>query len=312
MDLSRPIGYRDYALNTLVLSAGEPSEGCVVESISSVVGAVGYTEKRSNGDGRDASDIYLDSRRLQLRGTLYGATRADLYDRLQALRATFTPTASFTDEPGQYGYVPLSYEEPTTDLINWPTGYRTLYIRVRPLSGLSYDVVRDRVGTVKGADKGGSISWTVNLEAKDPRVYVDPPVFIEFTNGATSGAGDLPNRGDYPAPMNIMLVVAPQAKPGFFTFTGGGSIMKIDIPLSAETQIIRYNGTLKVLTIETSAGELLAMKYLHFLSETTHPLVPPDDLGTYTWTTVWSGGGVVYQTIPLATGSRIFYSEAFA
>lgn len=317
MDLRRPISYRDFALNTIVRSPGEPQVGCMVERVDfSSVGADGYTEKRSQGDGYDASDIYLGKRIVQMSGTIYGETLADLHDRLQNLRSTLLPTASFTDEPGAYGYVPLSYEEATGNTADWPTGYRTLYVRARPLSAPSFQVVRDAVGGA--ADRGGGIPWSAVWDCIDPRCYVSPDVFLDFAdnshaNPSSPSPDQFVNRGDYPTPINILLVVATQAKPGFFTFVTGGSTMKITIPQSANTQTIRYNGRLKVLTIEELGLEVLRMDCLTFTTETTHPLIVPTPLPgqDYTWTTVWSGGGSTYMTIPLAAGSRIFYSEAF-
>ena len=53
---------------------------------------------RSQADGLDASDVYLAGRRLAIHGTVYGTTRANLFDRLQQLRAVMSPTGAFTQD----------------------------------------------------------------------------------------------------------------------------------------------------------------------------------------------------------------------
>lgn len=311
MDLTRQVTYRTLSLNgEQFFNQGEPSEGNMLTRVEwQPVGAQGYTEKRSLDDGRDASDVYLDGRRLLLTGVTYGHSRSDMFDRLQDLKSALLPTAAFADDPGNYGYMPLDYYEPTENLADWPTGERHLYVNVRPASGIGFVIDRDQSG---GKElRGNAVGWTSVLEAKDPRVYVSPTVFVDFATNDTNESGSLLNRGDYPAPLNIMLVVQTQAKPGFFVFTGAGTVMTIAIPQSPNTQTIRYNGVLKVLTVETLGIEVNRRDLLSFAAEQTHPKVLPG-ISAYSWTSVWSGGGSTYMTIPMANGSRMFYAESFA
>ena len=300
MDLSRAVVYRGLNLNGVAqLAAGERMYGSQITSVRmGNVPGVGWSEKRSLGDGNDASDVYLGARRMLLSGYVYGRTRAEMFDFQQDLITALSPTAAYNSSPAEFGYNPMYYAVPTED-VAWamdPMGdrLRTLYVNVRPLATPAVDIVRDSSG---GQDELGSgIAWSVTVEAKDPRVYVFPD---RETPLSGSDSGVFPNRGDYPAPINLLLVVRPST-PGTYRFIGAGSDMSITCPTSSVRQIIRYDGYLRVLTMETNGLEVLRMDLLHFANETTHPAVMPGN-------TSWQGSGP-----SLDTGSRLFWAEAFS
>ena len=330
MDLWRPVSYRNVQLNNVaVVPGGSVNTGVAIDRVVfGGVPGVGYTEKRSLSDGRDASDIYLESRRIVLQGTIYGTTRAEAFSRMAVLRTAMSPTGAFVADPSIYGYLPLYWQEPTTDTrfdADEETGirYRSLHANVRPLATPEFDVIRDRLGGVE--DRGSGIPWTVQLEAIDPRIYGDRvTVYLDDTDNinhdhVVSGPYYLTNRGGYPAPVRLEFTVAAnQVKSGFAKFTIGGSIMRIGIPKSTKKQTIRYDGIKKVLTIEENGLEVLRMDQLRFLSESTHPLVPA---GTTEWTWTTLPADVVvppevassYAAQPIGADptSRIWFDEAY-
>lgn len=272
MDLTRPVVYRDLQLNDAA-TVGGLIVGCQIDAADySAVPAVGYSEKRSQGDGNDASDVFLGPRRVVLQGTVYGASRADLYDRLQQLRYAFSPTAAYAESPGEYGYLPLDFEVPTLDS-RWSTGFIPQELRVRPMRALEFTIRRDSVG---GEDtRGMAMPWSATLEAKDPRVYAQDQTDYAGWVGRTNGAGTWVNRGDYPAPLNILLYQPAGAAQSTLSLAIGGSNMQIITPANAsKAQTLRYDGTKKVLTLQIDQTVSLRMDLLRFTSGLTHPLVP--------------------------------------
>ena len=309
MDLTRPVTYRSLALNTVTVPQDAPTEGCMLEAVDySAVPGIGYTEKRSAADGLDASDIFLGSRRIQLQGTVYGKSRADLFDRLQRLRYAFSPTAAYAESPGEYGYLEMNFEVPTLDSrwpVDAPTGQRFMKqaLRVRPLRGLDYSFRRDMMG---GKDEyGGGIAWGASLEARDPRVYSQDQVDHVFPTTGTSASGTFVNRGDYPAPLMILLNQPKGALATTFNLTIGGSIMHIVTPANAnKDQILRYDGTKKVLTLQIDQTVSLRMDLLKFDAGKTHPLIPAGN-APWSWTRTSSA-------IPHGPLSHMWFWESWA
>jgi hypothetical protein len=300
VDLTRPVVYRAFDLNSAgQLAPGERLSGCLLDSIRmGNVPGIGWTEKRALGDGMDASDIFLGARRVFMSGYIYGRSRAEAFDLQQNMLTALSPTAAYNSNPSEFGYNPLSYFIPTNDSDFDPGSdgvrVRPVYVNVRPLATPTVDVVRD---ASSGQDvKGTGLPWTSVLEAKDPRVYVAPDKTFNLDG---SDSGTFNNRGDYPAPLNIILV-ANAGTTGSYHFNGGGSEMVITIQGSTVQGIYRYDGYLRILTLQTNALDVLRMDLLSFNNSTTHPIVMP---GTSTWT----GTGPA-----LATGSRLFYAEAFS
>lgn len=322
MDLSGPIFYRGFALNNAKESLGRLS-GCAIERVTySNVSGIGYTEKRAMGDGNDAGDVFLSARRIQLTGTLYALTRPALYDLKQEMVAAFTPTLAYTEAPHDFGYLPLYWEEPTEKQNLWPTKVRNLYANVRPLALPLFEIVRDRTGGAN--DRGASLPFQVTVEARDPRIYVDPAVAAFFyPNRDQGGGGAVYNRGDYPAPLNVLLEINGGSA-RVWRYTGGGSIMEIKIPATANKQIFRYSSALKILTVEEEGVEYLRMDLLDFVAENTHPEIAPGS-SDWSWTIGPAGTLLTAPATPVEAtvgpdpkntypvgSSRIWFSEAYA
>lgn len=309
MDLTRPVAYRLFPLNTTSKDNDVPIDGCQIDSVDySPVEAYGYREKRSGSDGLDASDVFLGARIVRLSGTLYGKSLGDLYDTLSQFRAALLPTSAFTESPGDLGYLPLTFEESTLDLARFPTGYITKMMKVRAMNTPRVSMVRDHVGGV--SRYGYSITWDVQMEAIDPRIYFQTPITTYFNAAAntSSGAGTVTNRGSYPAPLMIEMDVASASADRVITLTAFGSVTKITVPgPSGTTRVARYSGIEKYLTLDDNGTEVLRMDLLEFPSGLQHPLVPPGD-SAFSWTSKKIDG--TNQNVNAL--SRFWFWEAWA
>lgn len=306
MDLTRPVSYRSLQLNDSGSTGGGPITGIQLDSVDySDVPGVGYSEKRSMDDGFDSSDVFLGARRVQLQGTVYGASRANLYDRLQDLRYAFSPTAAYASDPGDFGYLPLNFDVPTNDN-RWPaeaSGLRFIpqALRVRPSRLPQWSVVRDRTG---GVDTGMAMQFMVQCDAKDPRVYAqteqDHSSWVGRTVNPTPAPSML-NRGDYPSPLNILLAAPAGAAAATLDIVIGSSNMHLKMPASASAQVLRYDGTKKVVTLQVGSVVSLRMDLLSFTAGTTHPLIIP---GANSFT--YSRG------VAIGAGSHMWFWESWA
>jgi hypothetical protein len=273
---------------------------------------MGYTEKRSQDDGLDASDVYMGARYITLAGTVFGNTPGDLFDRLQGIRTALTPTVAYDAGQPDYGYIPLQFSLPTEDTA-FPTGIPDVFVkplefRARPIGQPQFSIRRDMGAFAGGGmdggnagEKGGAVAWRATLECKDPRMYVRPDVWKPFTSVVTGAP--IVNRGDYPAPLDVLLGITSSGPSGRVEIDVGGSNMVIALP-SLTNAVVRYSGQLKVLTVETGGIETLRMDLLSFNNDTTHPKVQPKDGEVYN--VRW------YGSVVPAAGTRLMYSESFA
>jgi len=310
MDLTRPVTYRNFELNTPVNEGGNtPIDGCQIDDVDfTPIDGYGYREKRSQSDGLDASDVFLGGRTVRLAGTLYGKTRGDLFDTLAEFRAALSPTAAFAEGPGDLGYLPLNFEDATLDLTNYPEGFIEKMMRMRPLGTPRTHISRDKVGGV--SNFGFSISWDVMMEARDPRIYAQSPVevFFDATGNTNAGSGTVINRGAYPAPLKVEMFVGSGSADRVIELTAFGSVVKLTVPGPSGTdRVLRYDGVEKWAVLEEEGVEVLRMDLLEFPSGLQHPLVPAGQ-SSFSWTSKDIAG----VTKLVNSQSRFFFWEAWA
>lgn len=306
MDITRPIAYRGLLLTGAVGGPGgaQPIEGIrLTRARFTDVSVHGYTEKKSLEDGMDASDVFIGTRRVTLAGEVFAQTKAQLFEYLDALRLLMTPTDAYAEAPAKKGYLPLSFSQPTMQTYFWPTGFVDRVIYVRPAMQPDYEI---ELGAISGVDTAGySLPFTVVLEAIDPRFYA--PVQAEQALSGYGGTGTLQNRGNYPAPLNF-IVVMPASAAGSYTFSwvGVGSTFTIAVPAGAWQRILRLDSINKVLTLEVNGVETLRMDLVTFAGESTYPKVPPTPEGESAAGFTWSCDGPVD-----GAGARLWYNEAW-
>lgn len=302
MDLTRPVLFRGLFLNGAAggPGGGNPIDGMRLVRASYPVPAVGYTEKKSLEDGLDASDVWLGGRNLLLQGEVFAANKANLFDALDVLRLKFTATDCYAESPDTRGYLPITFEVPTEHLGHWPTGFVERELRVRPIAQPELDYEFVALGGRTG--KGYVVPYVARLQSRDPRFY--HPTTVESMLAGGGGSASVVNRGNYPAPVQILLR-PDSAAAGTFVFTGMGSSMNVVIPAGGSDRFVRVNAHDKICTLIVGTVETLRMDLVTFNSGTTWPKVPPTPDPT-TAAFDWSVSGV-----GLISPSRLFFNEAW-
>lgn len=315
-----PVRYNGFNLNETDLLSSGIRRGCVLEVFDySRSAGVGYTEKRAQDDGLDASDVYMGPRYINLAGTLYGEDEPDLHDLLQDLRTCLTPTSAYAFDPYDHGYIPLEFTLPTKDNRFPPRAapldgfQRLVEYRARPTGQPSFSLRRD-AGMAAGSlgDNGGmAVAWNAQMECADPRLHVRPDTWVQWT--APVAGAVIRNRGDYPAPLDILLIVNAAPAGSYIEVDMGGSTIRIRVGGLAVNTIVRYSGTLKVLTIDNATGgtaDVLRMDLMALLANKSHPQVMPSDDDKYPGDGKYNirfSGGCTFKV-----GTRFMYSETFA
>jgi hypothetical protein len=191
VDTTRDITYRGFTLNdadiqeSIVGGGGDGSgiAGCVVDSVQwTDVDVVQWLEKRSQGDGSDAGDVFQGVRRVRMAGTLFAKTKLELWDDLWDLRAALNPVLAQREEPLDRGYRPLYFSVPTNRAADYPSGVIDLQMKALP-RGISHDHGRDASG---GLDiQPLSIPWQATFVCKDPGIYAQAAVDVAFDSNPT-------------------------------------------------------------------------------------------------------------------------------
>lgn len=320
MDLSKDIYYRGLNLNGAFSQDGtRVLSGLTVENVDySTVQAVGYSEKRAASDGMHASDVYAGARQMTLQGLIYATTIPELFDWLHLVRATFSATSAYGESPGDQGFLPFTYKQPTSDEDSFPTGVIDLQMLLRPLDGSpQFSINRDRtVG--RNGERPSALPYLTRLWAKDPRVYVNPLQIVDVSGAhASLTSGVAINRGDYETPLNILLVVgstAPTAPNNVFTLKGFGVDMTITLEATKANRVYRWYGSERVLMSQDTSGGpnapfVLRMDLVKFNGQVTKPMVPAQINPP---TKPFSSSFQYSCPYALASGSRLFWGEAFA
>lgn len=304
MDTTRDILYRGFYLNEADIQdridadtgVGKGISGCIVETWDfSDVDIVQFMEKRSLQDGMDAGDVYKGTRRLNLSGTLYGKTRALLFDAYWDLRATLDPVLAQREEPADKGYRPLYFSVPTNRLEDYPAGAIDMRLLAMPRASR---VIWQR--DQQGGDDGDSLAipWQATLLMKDPSIQGDVPQDYSLEAGGTM-AGNFVNRGNYIAPLNALIVVGPAA--GTITIQAGGATnFVVTVPASSGDRTIRIRGADKLISFEEDSVETNRLGSTP--QDMSWPVLPP---GTSPYTITCSG-------VTPQVGSHMWFWETYA
>ena len=175
MDLTADVTYRTFKLNDSdVQDNVTPSDdgggitGSVIDSADfSDVDVVQFLEKRSQSDGMDAGDVFLGARRLRISGTLYGLTRALLFDSLFDLRAALSPVLAQRESPGDHGYRPMYFSVPTARLDDYSTGVIDMQIACMPRA---FQAILQRQSSGGDPADALGIEWQATFVCRDPSI----------------------------------------------------------------------------------------------------------------------------------------------
>lgn len=295
MDLTRKVTYRGFALNSLAFDEiDQHMVGCEITQVEygRVIGE-GYTEKRAMGEGRDASDIYLDQRLISLVGNVYGRNRPEALDLHRDLSDVLTPSDAYEQDRGQKGYLPLDFYSPTLNIEAEPKGFPTGVIHqvmyARPLATPSARFASDGQGGVD--NEALAIPWQAQLSCRDPRILGMNFNQTNMTSSDRTGSGTIRNRGNRPAVIEVYLTIPANINGNngngrLELWIEGAFRLWITLPKTDSPMILQYNSDAKVCEYGASTHGQLRMNYLDFRKNTTHGFVQPGGARSYKWTVV--------------------------
>jgi hypothetical protein len=203
MDIVSDMVYRGYLVNDSNVQANvtPPDEarggirGCVVDSFDLAdVDVVQSLEKNSQRDGSSAGDVYLGVRRTRIAGTLYGVTRASLFDDLFGLRAAFNPVLAQRDSPADKGYQPFLFSVPTERTADYPTGIIPLQIKAMPRA---FQQITSRDSLGGQAPDALGVEWQATLVSKDPAITAQTPQDYVLAGGVTVTGVTVPDTAGF-------------------------------------------------------------------------------------------------------------------
>ena len=253
----------------------------------------------------------MGQRRIDLIGTVYGQTIAELFDKLQDIRTVLTPTVAYALDAPDHGFIPLTFSLPTMDS-QFPSAagdgtapyVKELEFRARPLGQPQFSVRRDTGAfNGEGSGRGGAITWRASLQCADPRMYVRPDVWVPFTG--PSPVDPSSTVGTTRLRLDVLLGVTSSVAGSRLELDIGGSTMHI--ALGALTNaIVRYSGTLKVLTLQLVGPTPTRCAWTCYVPQQHDP---PEGAGA-------AGHGLQRAqrcgAIVLSSGTRLMYSESFS
>lgn len=296
MDINSDVTYRTLLINfvghTPPDGIDQGIEGITLDEVDySDVSIAQTIEKSANKDGVDVGEPFLAARTMDLTGTVYGVTRAKMFDDLQVLRRTFNARSAFREDPVNKGFLPLYFSVPTDRVDEFPERRIDLKAYLLPRS-LRVRSNRDRDGGKEG--DAAAARWTAQLQARDPLIYGAEDVVVPW--GQWGNGGVLPNRGDMEAVVQATWTVGVTA--GTISLTIDGVELVVTVPAGSAGRVITYDGRSRILRLLDN-GVLTTR--MDLMSADTHPVVAP--------------GGSPYNHVitdaTLTTGS-LSYSESYA
>lgn len=206
------------------------------------------TLRPSRHGERDTTRFYA-GRVIELEGLATGATQADAYAAIDALKGALALGSEHVLKFTRQG---LAYAERAV---------------IREGSALEFELVGKRK----------TIKWAVALVAADPRLYADtlssgsydptqagsgsgvnfPLTFpLDFGSGSSSGSLQLTNAGNFPTPP-VWTITGPAVNPELRNDTTGESIFTTGLSLNAGAQIVIDVAARDVLVSGTSRPDLI-------------------------------------------------------
>lgn len=170
------------------------------------------------GVGGTAGRVHKGMLMLSMAGRILtpaGSQESKLTDRELALRLALDPYECLRDSPSTDGVYALDWQAPTTDWVNYASGWMALRRYVRPLS---------QPETMEAANDAAARSWSCALAAPDPRLYEQT---LQSSTGAP-GTRSLTNKGTVPAPLRVTLTMSG-AGASNFTITRSGVSFVLDL-----------------------------------------------------------------------------------
>ncbi|NJD27202.1 MAG: hypothetical protein FIA92_02770 [Chloroflexi bacterium] len=153
-----------------------------------------------------------------------GSQAETLEDREVALRLALDPYECYRDSPTTDGVYALDWQAPTTDTVNYPSGWIGYRYYARPMS---------QPETVASVADGASLPWSCGFICPDPRLYEQT---VQSSAGA-SGTRSLTNKGNVPAPLRVTITMSG-AGSSIFTITRSGVSFLLDLSACVAADVV--------------------------------------------------------------------------
>lgn len=134
-------------------------------------------EARDFSDGLETYGAYKRGKRIVMHGLAKGSNRGRLYDRIEEFAAAVDPSSVSRDNPDTFGLLPLDFQVPTDDTVNFPGGRMDCRYYCRSEQAFE-PTISDPMGL--------SVPFIHSFLASDPRRYLQ-------SQSSLSGAGDADN-----------------------------------------------------------------------------------------------------------------------
>lgn len=179
------------------------------------------------GLGGSAGRVHKGMLMLSMSGRILtpaGSQEATLADREMALRLALDPYECYRDSPSTDGVYAFDWQDPTTDTVNYASGWIAKRRYVRPLS---------QPETLEVANDAAVRTWSCGFVAPDPRLYEQT---LQSSTGAP-GTRSLTNNGTVPAPLRVTLTMTG-AGASNFTITRAGVSFILDLSGMANADVV--------------------------------------------------------------------------
>lgn len=232
MDLTKDIWYNSYTIAGVTrTSGGVPAYGAQLEGVTfSQAEITGYFDKSALKDGMDSGDVYLGRRIIDIRASVFGSSKGDGFDRLQAFLAAFSPRLAYNGNTANEGFAPFNFYTPTADISTWPTSSNPngipMRFYARPSALPTWSVRRDASGGV--AANGIAFDVTAQLVAKDPRKYHQTQTTLTLSTSSQTATP----KGDYPTWGAVVVTKSATGGSATFTIVIGTSTTIVDLSSS--------------------------------------------------------------------------------
>lgn len=328
MDTTRDILYRGFLLNDSAIRSnidgpgiGKGITGCVVDSIDpSDRDVIQFMEKKSLQDGMDAGDVFFGGGRVRMAGTLYGKTRALLYDQYWELRRVLNPVLAQRESPADKGYLPLYFGVPTNRTADYPSGAIDMRVLVMPRAD---QLVWQR--DQQGGDDGNSLAipWQATFTAKDPTIYGALPVDYDLglsaqvTGVTATAATNLVNKTAHGLVAGDSIVFDAKTNGAgltigvaYYVIASGlvaNSFKVSTVAGGSEVDITTDGTSMSYVKTRSTAGNFVNRGT--YISALNMLVVVGPQAGTIA---VQGGGGVNFTiTVPASTGNRTIRYKGF-
>lgn len=192
-------------------------------------------ERREFESGLEAYGAFKRGKLIVLQGVVRASSWGALYDRIEEVAAALDPATVSRENPDSSGYLPLDFNIPTADAVNFPTGLMPCRYYVR---------AEEAFEPPWSQYAGMAVPFSLPLLAADPRRYLQS---LSSLDGAGTADNSLGTFHSWPTVTIVM------SGAGSATFAVGNSTAASTLTLNLSG---RVNGDAIVIDMESKSISL--------------------------------------------------------